>query len=86
MAVLSPLRPWVLAPDIAAQIITQGADYVLCLKANHPTLKEEVKQTFEQAIADGFEQLEVDNDPPRVEAGHMKVLASVSASKQQFSC
>lgn len=29
---------------IAERIVTLGADYVLALKANHPTLKAEVKQ------------------------------------------
>ncbi len=55
--------------DIAAQIITQGAEYVLCLKGNHPTLKEQVKEHFEQAIQSDFEGLEFDYDQ-RVEAGH----------------
>jgi len=31
------------------------ADYVLALKANHPTLYGQVKDWFEQAIAQGFE-------------------------------
>lgn len=55
--------------DIAAQIITQGAEYVLCLKGNHPTLYQQVKEHFEQAIQSDFEGLEFDYDQ-RVEAGH----------------
>ncbi len=55
--------------NIAAQIITQGADYVLCLKANHPTLYQQVKETFKQAIETNFEGLEFDHEQ-RVEAGH----------------
>ena len=55
--------------DIATQIVTQKADYVLCLKANHPTLYQQVKGLFEQAIQTGFEGLDVDHDQ-RVEAGH----------------
>lgn len=55
--------------DIATQIVTQKADYVLCLKANHPTLKEQVKGLFEQAIQTDFEGLEFDYEQ-RVEAGH----------------
>ncbi len=54
---------------IATQIISQGADYVLCLKANHPTLYQQVKENFEQAIETNFEGLEFDYDQ-RVEAGH----------------
>jgi predicted transposase YbfD/YdcC len=34
---------------IAAQIVEQGADYVLALKDNHPTLHERVRQTFADA-------------------------------------
>ncbi len=54
---------------IAAQIVTQKADYVLCLKANHPTLYQQVKGIFEQAMASDFEGFEVDFDQ-RVETGH----------------
>jgi predicted transposase YbfD/YdcC len=39
---------------IAAQIVAQGADYVLALKDNHPTLPEEVRATFAQERRDGF--------------------------------
>jgi hypothetical protein len=31
---------------IASQIVAQGADYVLCLKENQPTLFEDVKSIF----------------------------------------
>ncbi len=55
--------------DIATQIVTNQADYVLCLKANHPTLYQQVKETFEQAMETNFEGLEFDYDQ-RVEAGH----------------
>jgi predicted transposase YbfD/YdcC len=37
--------------EIAREIIGHGADYVLCLKANHPTLWAEVTAWFEQAEA-----------------------------------
>jgi len=40
---------------IATQIYNAKADYVLALKANHPTLYGQVKDWFEQAIAQGFE-------------------------------
>jgi len=50
-AVLSPLMPW--APKtIAAQIRAQ-ADYILCLKANHPTLFQQIDTWFETARAEG---------------------------------
>lgn len=55
--------------DIATQIVTQKGDYVLCLKGNHPTLKEQVKGLKEQAIQTDFEGLEFDYEQ-RVEAGH----------------
>jgi hypothetical protein len=34
--------------EIARDIIGHGADYVLCLKANHPTLWANVTAWFEQ--------------------------------------
>lgn len=55
--------------EIARQIVAKGADYVLCLKANHPILRAEVKAWFEQANAQGFEDIEHSYDQ-RVEAGH----------------
>ena len=41
--------------DIAAQIIDQGADYVLALKGNHQSRYEDVKLLFEDTIADGLD-------------------------------
>ena len=35
--------------EIDHRIKTQGADYILALKANHPTLYQEVEQWFETA-------------------------------------
>ena len=37
--------------EIARQFQAQGGDYLLCLKANHPTLHDQVKTWFEQAHA-----------------------------------
>ena len=54
---------------IAAQIVTQRGDYILCLKDNHPTLHQQVKGIFEQGLKTDFEGLEVEYDQ-RVEAGH----------------
>jgi predicted transposase YbfD/YdcC len=39
----------------AQQIIDREADYILCLKANHPTLYNQVKTWFDKAIAQGFQ-------------------------------
>ena len=41
--------------DIAEQIVNQGGDYVLALKANHQFLYEDTKLLFEDAISDGFD-------------------------------
>ena len=54
---------------IAAQIYNAKADYVLALKANHPTLHGQVKVWFEQAIALNFEGITFSYDE-RVEKGH----------------
>lgn len=54
---------------IAAQIYNAKADYVLALKANHPTLHAQVKAWFEQAQALNFEGITVSYNQ-RVEKGH----------------
>jgi len=54
---------------IAAQIYNAKADYVLALKANHPTLHAQVKDWFDQAQALNFEGITVSYDE-RVEKGH----------------
>lgn len=54
---------------IASQIYHAKADYVLSLKANHPTLHEQVKTCFEQALARNFEGINFSYDE-RVEKGH----------------
>lgn len=55
--------------EIAHRIQALGADYVLALKANHPTLFTQVKQWFENAEASDFEDIEYSYDV-RVESGH----------------
>ena len=55
--------------EIAHRIQTLGADYVLALKANHPTLYQEVEQWFTNAQAQNFEGIECSYDV-RVESGH----------------
>jgi predicted transposase YbfD/YdcC len=55
--------------EIARRIQAQGADYILALKANHPTLHAEVKQWFETSEANDFQGIEYSYDV-RVESGH----------------
>lgn len=55
--------------EIARTIVTKGANYVLTLKANHPTLYTQVKTWFESAQATDFTGIEFSCDR-RVEAGH----------------
>ncbi len=55
--------------EIARCLRAKGADYVLALKANHPTLFAQVKQWFEIAPANDFEGIE-HSDDIRVETGH----------------
>lgn len=55
--------------EIAHQIVTQGAHYVLALKANHPTLHAQVKQWFRTAQEQNFEGIEYKIDVG-IESGH----------------
>src|SRR5215510_14499646 len=59
--------------EIAKTITEQGADYVLALKDNHPTLSEAVTLFFTDARATGFAEVEhtyhetIDGDHGRIE-------------------
>ena len=64
---------------IAKQIYQAQADYVLSLKANHPTLYAQVKTWFETAQAQGFSGIEVSLDT-RSESGHHRI------EKRQVFC
>lgn len=55
--------------EIAHQIQAQGADYILALKANHPTLYQEVEQWFKTAQELDFQGIEYSHDV-RIESGH----------------
>ena len=55
--------------EITQQIIEARADYVLTLKANHPTLYKQVTNWFDSAQAQGFAGIDYSYDA-RVEAGH----------------
>lgn len=57
---------------IAAQIHTANADYVLALKANHPTLYGQIKDWFEQAQAQNFAGIEVSRDE-HVASSHHRI-------------
>jgi len=54
---------------IAGQIVAKGGNYVLSLKANHPTLYAQVKAWFEIAQSSAFAGVEYRYDH-RVESGH----------------
>lgn len=55
--------------EIAKKIIDKKADYVLALKANHPTLCSQVTKWFETALAENFSGIDVSYDK-RIEKGH----------------
>jgi predicted transposase YbfD/YdcC len=56
----------------ASQIYNASADYVLALKANHPTLHGQVEAWFEQMQALNFEGITFSYDE-RVEKGHHRI-------------
>ena len=58
--------------EIARRIQALSADYVLALKANHPTLSAQVEQWFETAQAHNFEGIQYSYDV-RVESGHHRI-------------
>ena len=55
--------------EIAHRIQKSNADYILALKANHPTLYQEVEQWFENSQTSDFHGIEYSHDV-RVESGH----------------
>lgn len=58
--------------SIAQQIVENQADYILALKANHPTLFTQVEQWFNTAKDHNFEGIQVSYDK-RVEKGHHRL-------------
>jgi predicted transposase YbfD/YdcC len=56
---------------IAGQIIGQGGDYVLALKANQPTLHEDAKLLLDEGIAKGFDSAHDSHE--EVDKGHGRV-------------
>src|SRR5215204_936085 len=62
-------------PDIAQAIVDGGADYLLAVKANQPTLHDEVAAFFDTAQAEEVEAVvEVDKDHGRIETSLHWVL------------
>ena len=55
--------------EIVHRILESNADYILALKANHPTLYQEVEQWFKTTQGANFEGIEYSHDV-RVESGH----------------
>ncbi|GJE02531.1 hypothetical protein GMJLKIPL_4480 [Methylobacterium isbiliense] len=65
-------------PAIAATIRAAGADYLLALKANQPTLRAEVESLFAEAAPDGFETVtEHDKGHGRLEQRSVSVAREV---------
>ena len=58
--------------EIAKQIRQKKADYVLTLKANHPTLYNQVKQWFETGRQHSFEGVEFSHHQ-KLEKGHHRI-------------
>ncbi len=65
----SPLMLWGLLPEIAAQIIRNGGDYILALKANQGNLYKGVKTFLAQAIAKDWQGIDYSYSET-TEAGH----------------
>ena len=55
--------------EIAKKIIDKNGDYVLALKANHPTLYSQVSTWFKNAVAQNFPGIDFSYDQ-RLEKGH----------------
>lgn len=65
--------------QIANDIVEAGADYVLCLKANHPTLWHQVSTWFENAQRQGFEAIKHSFEPRLESSHHRRELRKVWA-------
>jgi predicted transposase YbfD/YdcC len=63
--------------EIAQQIIAKKADYVLALKANHPTLYSQVKEWFEKAQAQQWKGINVSYDKRIEKAHHRREIREV---------
>ncbi len=63
--------------EIAKQIINKKADYVLALKANHPTLYSQVKEWFEKAQVQQFQGIDISYDKRLEKAHHRTEIREV---------
>src|SRR5215475_2820803 len=69
--------------EIAKTIAEQGAEYVLALKDNHPTLHGEVQLFFEDVKADRLDHstaerhTTIDADPGRLETRHYWITSDI---------
>jgi predicted transposase YbfD/YdcC len=65
-------------PSIAATVTAAGADYLLAVKANQPTLRTEVESLFATAVADEVETItEHDKGHGRIEERRVSVVRQV---------
>jgi predicted transposase YbfD/YdcC len=58
--------------DIVQKIIKEGGDYILAVKDNQPTLHDEVKLLFDEAIPNRFEGMGYDFDE-QTDKGHGRI-------------
>lgn len=72
--------------EIAKKIIDKKADYVLTLKANHPTLHSQVQEWFETARANNFSGIDFSYDK-RIEKAHhrMEIRSCLDCTSCSYS-
>ena len=59
--------------EIAKKIVQEGGDYILAVKDNQPSLHEDLKLLFDEALANDFEHMGYDYHPGEVEKGHSRL-------------
>jgi len=70
--------PWGVRPKIAATILDRGADYLLAVKDNQPTLHDDIKRYFDDAPVEEVETFQtVEADHGRIETRRHVVSHSV---------
>ncbi len=70
---------------IAAQIIQQGADYVLSLKGNQGELHEDVKTLFNSPLAPTIGNISYDGEHGRIETRTVRATADIQWLKERHS-
>jgi predicted transposase YbfD/YdcC len=58
--------------EIVKQIVHQKANYVVCLKSNHPTLYNQVKSWFDIQVSRQFAGVKM-TDYRQIEKGHNRI-------------